>query len=283
MRACPLSPPDWPGAKAAPGHGRAIVRSGREEDPVDNQDPRYWEVFFEVHSGLPREAPGDAASTRQALGRMPLLPREPLILDLGCGPGAATTLLARETGGRVVGVDLHLPFLRDLRRKAQGLGSRVHVVHANMESLPFAPATFDLVWSEGALYSIGFPRGLETAHAVLKPDGHLAATEAVWLEADPPDEVRRWWESEYPDIGSVDANLALIAEAGFVTLDHFTLPSRAWREYYDPLEAKLEGLRRRHADDAVALGVLDEARVEADMYRRYGASYGYEFFVCRRA
>jgi SAM-dependent methyltransferase len=216
---------------------------------------------------------------------MPLLPEEPLILDLGCGPGSATTLVARETGGRVVGLDLHLPFLSELRRRAQveELGSRVHAVHGTMESLPFAPATFDLVWSEGALYSMGFARGLEAAHVVLKPDGHLAVTEAVWLETAPPDEVRRWWESEYPDITSVDANLALIAEAGFVTLDHFTLPPRAWWEYYDPLEAKLETLRRRHAGDPVALGVLDEARVEADMYRRYGTSYGYEFFVCRRA
>ena len=255
------------------------------EGIIDTNEPRYWEVFFQVHSDLPREGPGSEASTRRALALMPGVPPSPLILDLGCGPGAASTLLARETGGRVVGLDLHLPFLREVQRKAHAevLASRVHALHASMESLPFPPATFDLVWSEGALYSIGFPRGLEAAHALLRPDGHLAVTEAVWLEADPPDEVRRWWESEYPDITSIDANLALIAEAGFVTLDHFTLPTRAWWEYYDPLEAKLEGLRRDHAGDAVALGVLDEARVEADMYRRYGASYGYEFFVCRKA
>jgi hypothetical protein len=151
-----------------------------------------------------------------------------------------------------------------------------------MESAPFAPGIFDLVWSEGALYSVGFQRGLEIAHELLKAGGHLAATEAVWLEAEPPEEVRTWWQAEYPAITTADANLALIDDAGFVTLDHFTLPAAAWWAYYEPLESRLEELRRRHSGDAVALHVLDEAQTEVDMYRRYGRSYGYEFFVCRR-
>jgi SAM-dependent methyltransferase len=151
-----------------------------------------------------------------------------------------------------------------------------------MESAPFAPGTSDLVWSEGALYSVGFPRGLEICRDLLKPGGHLAATEAVWLEAEPPEEIRHWWEGQYPGITGVEANLLLIAEAGFVTLDHFTLPAAAWWEYYEPIEGRLQDLRRRHAGDEVALAVLAEEQVEVDMYRRHGRSYGYEFFICRK-
>jgi SAM-dependent methyltransferase len=247
-------------------------------------DPRYMEIFFEIHDGLPREAPGDEASARRALAAVRDLPPEPLILDLGCGPGSATTLLARDTGGRVIGLELHGPFLRDVRERARraGVGTRVHAVHGNMESPPFAPATFDLVWSEGALYNVGFGRGLGIARDLLRPGGHLVASEAVWLVSDPSEEVRRWWHAEYPDIAPVDATLEVVASSGFAVLEHFTLPASAWWEYYEPLEARLAELRQRHAGDAAALEVLEEARVEVEMYRRFGSSYGYELFICRR-
>lgn len=241
-------------------------------------------MFFEIHDGLPREAPGDEASARRALGLLCGLPREPLVLDLGCGPGAATALLARETGGRVVGLDLHAPFLRELEQRARraGIGSRVHAVRADMGCPPFAPGTFDLVWSEGALYSVGFDRGLAIARGLLRQGGHLVATEAVWLVPEPPDEVRRWWEGEYPAIAPVEVTLAMVAAAGLEVLGHFSLPAAAWWEYYGPLEARLAELRRRHAANAVALEVLEEARVEVEMYRRFGSSYGYQLFACRR-
>jgi SAM-dependent methyltransferase len=158
----------------------------------------------------------------------------------------------------------------------------VHPVNGDMGRPPFSPDTFDLVWSEGALYSVGFDRGLRIARDHLKPGGRLVATEAVWLEAQPPDEIRRWWESEYPDISSVEAKCEVIAGADLVILEHFTLPESAWWEYYRPLERRIEELRRQHAGDTPALGVLDEAHVEIDMWRRFGGSYGYELFVCRR-
>jgi SAM-dependent methyltransferase len=267
--------------------GRAIVHppeGAGTEGIIQAQNQRYWQVFFEIHSNLPREAPGDEPSARRALLALKELPPDPLVLDLGCGPGSATTLLARETGGRVVGLDRHAPFVREVRPRAHGDGleERVHAVIGDMTMLPFAPRTFDLVWSEGALYSVGFDRGLRIARDQLRAGGCLVATEAVWLEAEPPDEIRRWWEGEYPDISSVEARLEVIAGAGLATLDHFTLPGGAWEEYYRPLERRIEELRKRHTGDPFALGVLDEARVEIDMWRRFGGSYGYELFVCRR-
>jgi SAM-dependent methyltransferase len=261
-----------------------VLGSPGQGGPIPTDDPRAWEIFFEIHTGLPREAPGDPESTLRALGLIPEQPGEPLTLDLACGPGAAALLLAQTRGGRVVGLDLHASFLQELRERAlrEGQGSRVFGVHANMEALPFAPGSFDLVWCEGGLYNIGFRRGLEICRDVLKPGGHLAATEAVWLESDPAHEVRRWWEGEYPGISSVDACLGVIEEAGLDLLGHFTLPPSAWWAYYEPVETRLAELRDRHAGDPVAIGVIAEHEVEIDMCRRYGRSYGYEFFVCQR-
>ncbi len=109
-------------------------------------------------------------------------------------------------GGRVVGLELHAPFLREMRERAhrEGLGPRVCGVHANMEAPPFAAASFDLVWCEGGLYNVGFRRGLEICRDLLSPGGHLAATEAVWLDPEPVGKVRRWWDGEYPGITSIE-------------------------------------------------------------------------------
>jgi SAM-dependent methyltransferase len=215
---------------------------------------------------------------------MPDLAPEPLVLDLACGPGAAVPLLARATGGRVVGLDLHAPFLREMRERAhrEGLGPRAVGVNARMEALPFAPGSFDLVWCEGGLYNVGFRRGLEICRDVLKPNGHLAATEAVWVVSEPDEEVRRWWEGEYPDITSIEGCVRTIEDTGLDLLGHFTLPERAWWEYYRPVEARLAEVRARHSDDPIALEVIAEQEVEIDMYRRHGRCYGYEFFVCRK-
>jgi SAM-dependent methyltransferase len=216
---------------------------------------------------------------------IPELPPTALILDLACGPGAAVPLLARAAGGRVVGLDLHGPFLREMQERArhEGPGPRVFPVHANMGAPPFAPGSFDLVWCEGGLYNVGFRRGLEICRDLLKTGGHLAATEAVWLVSDPAEEVRCWWEGEYPGITSIKECVRTIEETGLAVLGHFTLPESAWWDYYRPIEARLAELRKKHAGDPVALALLAEHEVEIDMYRRYGHCYGYEFFVCEKS
>ena len=215
---------------------------------------------------------------------MPALPANPRVLDLASGPGAATSLLAAETGGQVAAVELHRPFLLEVvaRARREGVGPRVHPIHANMESLPFRPERFDLVWSEGALYNVGFDRGLEICREALKPGGCLAATEVVWLDGAPPAEARAWWESEYPAIAGVGQNIRVIEESGLDLLGHFTLPGSAWWAYYRPIEDRLAVLREKYQSDRSALAVIDDAQIEIDMYRRHGASYGYEFFVCRK-
>jgi ubiquinone/menaquinone biosynthesis C-methylase UbiE len=154
------------------------------------------DVFFQLHSGLAREAPGSDATTRQAFALLPPLPPRPRVLDVGCGPGAQTVLLAQLTGGHVTAVDLHAPYLEVLRERAAqaGVADRVTVVQADMGALPFAPGSFDLVWAEGSAYVLGFERALHTWRPLLAAGAHLVLTEAVWLRPDPPDEVRAFWQ-----------------------------------------------------------------------------------------
>lgn len=240
------------------------------------------EFFFEIHQDLPREGPGDNASTRKALEMMPGVPDQPAILDVGCGPGVQTLELARVTGGTVHAVDTHQPFLDRLQAQAaaEGLAERIIPSNQSMDALDFPDASFDVLWSEGAIYIMGFKEGLAAWKRLLKPGGCLAVSEASWLQASPPEEIFQFWSAAYPGMGSVEENLKTIETLGYRVLGHFTLPESCWlEEYYGPLLARVAMLREKYAGDAEKQALLDEEILEINLYRNYSQWYGYEFYV----
>lgn len=246
---------------------------------------RFWELFLDVFEALPRQGPGDRSSAARALGICRGLPSTPAVLDLGCGCGGQTLHLAELTSGEIVAVDRHLPSVARLcgRLAERRLSHRVRAVVGDMSRPSFPASCFDLIWSEGALYNIGIDPALRICHALLRPAGHLAFTDAVWRRGDPPPEIRAAFD-DYPTMGWASDVLVAIEAAGFELLDHFTLPDEAWWvDFYAPMEQRLKELRDRHADDAEALVALDEIGREPELHRRYCAYYGYEFFVARRA
>jgi len=244
--------------------------------------PKQEAVFFEVHSGLPREGPGDAQSTRRAFACLRGLPDRPRVLDLGCGPGAQTLELAELCAGQIVAVDNHEPFIERLRRRVleDGLEERVQPVVADMRNLPFEPGCFDLIWAEGSIYLIGFSRGLSEWRALLNGRGQIAVSEISWLRDSAPAELRAFWEQAYPGIRTIAENQAAVREAGYELLASFALPDSAWWDsYYRPLEAKLDALEARYSADPETLEVLAAERQEIGLFRKYSAYYGYVFYV----
>jgi SAM-dependent methyltransferase len=239
-------------------------------------------LFFELHQGLPREGPGDAESTRRALAMLPDLPAQARILDVACGPGAQTLVLAESGAGMITAVDTHRPFLRHLQDEitAHRLTGRVHILQMSMFDLGLAPGSFNLIWSEGAIYIMGFGEGLRAWKPLLRPGGYVAVTEISWLKPDPPAEVRAFWEADYPGIGTIPVNLARAEAAGYQAIGHFTLPETAWwQDYYTPLEQRARILRQKYASDPAAQSLLDLNQREIDLYRRYSEWYGYEFYL----
>jgi SAM-dependent methyltransferase len=240
-------------------------------------------LFFELHSGLWREAPGDDASTLKALALCGELPSRPRILDVGCGPGAQSLLLARATRGYVMAVDNHGAYLSELQKRAgaQGLWNHIETCRSDMRSLPFARESFDLIWSEGALYAMGWREALKTLSVLLKPGACLAATDLCWTRTPEPD-ARDFWQAGYPDMTDVAARVQQCSEAGYQVLGHFELPRSAWEDYYGPLERRLKDLARRHADNPDAQATLAAEQREIDLWRQQGDSFAYVFFVLRK-
>lgn len=242
-------------------------------------------MFFEVHRDMPRQGPGSDDSTLRALRLAGPLPQTPDILDIGCGPGAQTLCLARATGGLVTAVDTHQPFLDDLAARAAeaGLSEKIIPRNQSMCELADPDGSYDVVWSEGAVYNMGFEAGARAWRRLLRAGGVIGLSEAVWLTDTPPAEARAFWESEYPAITSVGENLALLARSGYQVLGHFILPASDWMDgYYLPIRARLAVLRPLHAGNPGAEEVFALEEREIRMFEEHGASYGYAFFVARR-
>jgi SAM-dependent methyltransferase len=240
------------------------------------------DIFFEIHQDLPREAPGDEASTARALRMLPALPPAPRILDAGCGPGAQSLPLARLTGGTVISFDLHLPFLFELRRRSQqaGLAARAYPVRMSLFDLGFAPQSFDLIWSEGAIYIRGFDQSLAAFRGLLRPGGCVAVTEASWLRPDAPDEIRSFWQAAYPAMRTVADNRAAARALGYHEIGHFTLPREAWTVgYLEPMGRRIAQLREKYHDNPQVLQVLDAEAVEVTLFPKYLDWFGYEFYL----
>jgi SAM-dependent methyltransferase len=242
------------------------------------------EVFFEIHKDIPREGPGEFGSTKKAFSMLSDLPKEPNILDIGCGPGRQTLDLIRLTAGKIIAVDTHQPFLDGLSEEVahQGLSDRITVLNRDMFDLGFDEMSFDLIWSEGSIYIIGFEKGLRTWLPLLKKDGYLAATELTWLKPDAPEETRDFWEEAYPAMQGVEDNLKVIRQTGYRPIGHFTIPESAWwNDYYNPIEKRLATLREKYRANIEAMGVLALEQKEIDLYRKYSNYFGYVFYLMR--
>lgn len=68
--------------------------------------------------------------------------------DIGCGTGGQTMVLSSNTPCHIIGIDL--------------------------------------IWSEGAVYTIGFERGINEWYKFLKHGGYIAISEASWFAKNRP-------------------------------------------------------------------------------------------------
>lgn len=242
-------------------------------------------LLVELHRGLARLGPGDDEVTRRALATCTPRPRRPMILDIGAGTGAQSLCLALACEGRVVAVDRFEGFVAELASRARtaGVAGRIAPCVADMAHLPFAAASFDIAWSEGAAYLLGFDAALDRWRPLLRPGGWLVVTELAWFGSARPPEAVAFWARNYPALRDDAANLSAARERGWRVAGHFHLPAEAWLNYHAPLRERLPAFRTRHAGDAEAAAVAEATETEIELMARHAASVGYSCYVLQRA
>jgi len=244
------------------------------------------DLLLDLHRDGARQGPGGDDETRRAIALSGLCAAGDLrIADIGCGTGASTLVLAHELDARVVAVDLVPDFLRRLGAAAarRHLDDRIATVEASMDALPLDGESFDGIWSEGAIYNVGFERGIRAWRRFLKPGGVLAVSELTWLTRDRPDELERHWMGEYPEVATAPSKIAVLEESGYSPVGYFALPGRCWLDnYYRPMQDRFAGFLARHDHSEAARRIVDAEAREIALYERFSPFVGYGYYVARR-
>lgn len=242
-------------------------------------------LICEYFATVQRQGPGSPEITAKALRFVDNLTDESRIVDLGCGTGGQTMVLAQHAPGQITGVDLFPRFVNLFNANAckLNLQNRVKGIVGSMDNLPFQEEELDLIWSEGAIYNIGFDRGLNEWRQFLKPGGYLAVSEASWFTDERPAEIDGFWQDAYPEIDTIPRKVAQMQQAGYIPVATFILPENCWTEhFYPPQEAAHEAFLKKNAGNTAAEEFIANQRHEIQLYHKYKEYYGYVFYIGKK-
>jgi len=201
--------------------------------------------------------------TIEAFQKLPKM-EKPRILDIGCGSGVPTMELAKLSDGEVIGIDIDQELLDILRKKIEqeGLTNRVKAIKCSLLDIKFPDNSFDIIWAEGSITTLGVERSLEGWSRLLKPSGFLVVH----------DEIKHFFE-----------NRNKVTSCGYKLIEHFSLPEEAWwEEYYSPLEIKVKELYKKYGNDADAIGVLNIHQTEIDIVKASPKSFQSVFCILQK-
>ncbi len=201
--------------------------------------------------------------TIEAFQKLPKL-ESPRILDIGCGSGVPTMELAKLSDGEIIGIDIDQDLLNRLNRKIEqeGLTNRVKAIKCSMLDIKFPDNSFDIIWAEGSITTLGVEKSLRGWNRLLKPKGFLVIH----------DEIKHFFEKRHK-----------VAACGYKLIEHFSLPEAAWwEEYYSPLEIRIKKLYKKYSNDPDALEVLNIHQTEIDMVKFSPKSFQSVFCIMQK-
>ncbi len=244
------------------------------------------ELIIDLHKNSNRQGPGSEKDTRKALEFLNYPTNQDLkIADIGCGSGGQTITLAENLNGQIIAVDLFQEFLNELNEKAQkfGLTKKIVTLKKSMDDLPFNKNEFDLIWSEGAIYNIGFENGIKKWKDYLKVGGYLAVSEITWITQSRPKEIEEFWKSEYPEIDVASNKINQLENNGYSLVGYFYLTQNSWIEkYYKPMEERFDSFLKRNNNAEIARKVVNDNKTEIELYKKYKDYFSYGFYIARK-
>ena len=245
-----------------------------------------YQLLIDLHKGANRQGPGGEAETEKAIS-LAMIDRDvPLkIADIGCGTGAATLLLARLLNARITAVDFLQDFLEVLEGRAKNMGfsKNISTIVCSMDNLPFEDAEYDIIWSEGAIYNIGFEKGVMDWNRYLKIGGLLIVSEITWITSSRPSELQNHWEGEYPEIDVASSKIGLLEKSGYSPIGYFVLPEHCWIDnYYRPLQDGFKDFLNRNGNSEAACAIVDAENREIELYEKYKTFYSYGVYIARK-
>ena len=253
---------------------------------MENSEISMLDVLIETHAGLERQGPGSPEMTLHALSFINNLNGISKVADFGCGTGGQTMLLAQNIAGTIIGVDQLPGFIEALNEQARKLNlhDRVSGIVGSMESLSFQREEFDLIWSEGAIDSIGFEAGLTHWNQFLKKDGYIAVSCPSWLAEEHPVEVEKFWADAGSTLDAVGHNIEVMQKSGYSFIAAFMLPEKCWTEnYFSPRGAAEKSILQKFLGNKTVEDYVESSKYEVELYSKFNKHYGYVFYIGKKA
>lgn len=245
-----------------------------------------FEALIDFHRNAERQGPGSSADTLKALSLIDIDKSAPLkIADIGCGNGSQTITLAQNLNAHITAVDLFPEFLDELNIRAKKLGvhNKITTVEKSMDELSFAKSEFDIIWSEGAIYNIGFENGIKKWKKFLKPGGYIAISEITWLSRIRPREIEEHWNVEYPEIATASEKIKILERNKFSPTGYFYLPHSSWLDnYYTPMEKRFDAFLEKHNHTEIVVNIVADEKREIELYKKYKDFISYGFYIARK-
>src|SRR5262245_7301767 len=178
-----------------------------------SQDAQYPEHFvkrLEIVWGKGFLSPGGTEEVREIVVGIDL--RGKSLLDIGCGLGGPSIVLAGELGvARIVAIDVEPSLLQQATEYANhaGLATKIEFRLVDPGPLPFASGTFDVVFSKDALIHIADKQATyREILRVLRPGGVFLASD--WLGGENTNTAPEW--KRFRELGHLDFTMATAAE-----------------------------------------------------------------------
>jgi ubiquinone/menaquinone biosynthesis C-methylase UbiE len=245
-----------------------------------------YQLLIDLHKRANRQGPGGDAESEMALHLAMIDRSAPLkIADIGCGTGASTLLLARLLEAQITAVDFLPDFLEVLEGRAEnmGLSGKVTTLCCSMDNLPFREEEYDVIWSEGAIYNIGFENGIKDWKRYLKVGGILVVSEITWITASRPLALQKYWEAEYPEIDAASSKIAVLENNGYSPIGYFVLPQNCWLDnYYRPMQNRFQDFLNRNGNSKEASAIVEAETREIELYEKHKNYYSYGVYIATK-
>ena len=252
---------------------------------MENEHPSIYDLIVETHAGLERQGPGSPEMTIKALSFLDNLDKISRTLDLACGTGGQTMVLAQNISGNIIGIDRCPDFINMFNDNAKKLNlhERVNGIVGSMENLSFKKEEFDIIWSEGAIDNIGFEKGISYWNGFLKKNGYIAVTCPSWFTVERPGEIEKFWGDAVNGLGTIAHNISIMQKAGYNLIAAFTLPEKCWTDnYFIPREAAEKALLEKYTGNKTVEAYIEDDNYEVELYSKYKQYYGYVFYIGKK-
>lgn len=243
-----------------------------------NEHDKYMQDFMNIFAALESWGPNSEEDTKKAFHLLSNNPKR--ILEIGCGKGNSTISLERLSNAEIIATDNEQSALDKLEDKIKqhNLSERVSTKCISMTELNFGTKKFDVIWAEASAYVMGIENALKKWKSLLIDDGALVFSDLVWLTDSPSQDAIDYWKSDYPDIQTVNTRKSQIEKAGYQLQHTFTVSEQAWKNYYEPLEQRLQDVALKMTGSRAVVDIQNEI----DLYKSHLGEFGYQFFIAKR-